>query len=568
MRDQLNTTIQGILQVPIQVHAPSAAQFNASSLTYANTGDVIGFSIWQAIMSSQFYMNYKRMYDSVKLNGFRCKITGNSAASLTLASGLSSVTTAVAWDRNGISGGALRVGVIPPLDTGTLPKTPSPFVRPATTVDSGPARINRLLSYGSVKQKPWSPGNAFTQYISGYAQTAQETQQWVPTEKLDVTYASKVAGEAVKWHVGFPSGLSSAGYRLDVSAADTNVPYTAGSVPFDPVVMVGVFDVPVANPASDPVFTFSVEYKADVSFRGTRSGMAINMGTVPEEQMDQALQTLTATVPAGETMNLVPDEGVLWNQASLTGGPPTVYDRVGVDQVVPNPAAIGGYNVTLLPHTTEVYGNDVDPEAFVVDANPGTEWTPPPVVGPAYARTTVFYEPVKQEPVYVSLERTFTENGHYTGNGVFSGYDITVDVPPVQVKPTITKVRIQFSNGTTRTINLRNFSPAVTEATPYSLEQYQLGIIINTSVSPSFSRIFAAYENTTPSGFGFSPGDRPCISDYSENNPQGDSPSPPRYLELVDSSDKTWVIYTFKEQGTGVQYSDSYSKDMLLFDFE
>lgn len=548
MRDQLNTTIQGILQVPIQVHAPDAAQYNNNTLTYASSGDVVGFSIWQAIMSSQFYMNYKKMYDSVKLNGFRCKITGNSAASLTLASGLSSVTTAVAWDRNGISGLVFRQGAVPD-QAGTLPKTPVPFMRPGTIANTGPARVNRLLSYGSVKQKPWSPGNAFTQYISGYAQTAQETQQWIPTEKLDVTYVSKQAGQNLQWHVGFPSGLAYAGDRLTSTVSDVSIPYTGGSVAFDPVVMLGVFDVPVANPASDPVFTFSVEYKVDVSFRGTRSGLAINMGAVPEEQMDQVLQTLSATVPSGETMNLVPDEGVLWNQATLVGGLPTVYERVGVDQVVPNPEVVGGYTVTLLPHTTEVYGNDVAPEAFVITALPDTHWTPPPVVGPAYARTTVFYEPVKQEPVYSPLERTFIANGHYTGNGVFSGYDLTVNVPGQYLKRTISAVNVMMNTAADEQQSFADFNKAP-DVNPGSVTVRPGQYLVLVEVSALAYFLTFRYENTADSQQPLTAGAYYYVGNYDTANQNF-----PWRAILVDEDGVEFSGYSFYDNNEAVPWN-------------
>lgn len=489
MRDQLNTTIQGVLQVPVQVKSANYGaqnnKFPVDGRTYANTGGAMGFSIWQALMDSQFYRNYKSMYDQVKINGFQCKILGNAAESLTMASGLSSVSVVTAWDRSGIDG-TVESGIVKAFaQDDVFPATPTPFVSPNVMRGAGQngtaegiLQVNRILSYGSAKQKPWSPGNAFTQYVSGYAQTAQEIQQWMQTDKLARSVYSKVAGvNDLTYEYGFPSGLSS--YTNVVTTASTAL---LGSPSFDPVVMLGVFNVPNTSGVV-PVFVFTVEYKISVSFRGSRSGTSINLGT--NDDLASEFRTLEVTVPCNETINIVPDPGIAWNQARLTGDGPVTYDRVGVDTVIPNGA--GGYTVTLLEHTTEVYGDAVNPTSFVIPVEGGANWSPPPVVGPAFARITVFYNPVKQENPYEELETTFTTNGTFYSDRVFSGYRITVNVPTsVQ---SLSSIKIYRFNGgaTVREATLDQLSVRESNLT-FRLDQNDYLVVIRDK--GSYARIF------------------------------------------------------------------------------
>ena len=332
MRDQSNVTLQGIIQVPVVVkNIPSGSdgqQINPSG-SWASTGNATGVSLWQLVMNSQFYNNYKGMYDQMKLNGFRCKILGNSASTLTMASGLSSVNVVTAFDRNGVGGVPITMESQIPTDRALT----SPYIFMNSDPSEQLKTVNQVLTYGSAKSKPWSPGNSFIQYMSGYSQTAQEVQEWIPTDKLRITSLKFDESDAIfHWYLGFPNGIANPGvfttvnYDPEVITGQaqfeiSNSSIAMATVNWDPVLLIGVYNVPIipsAATSAEQTFTFTVEYKVDVSFRGTRAGSVVNP-SASKAMGSEVLQTLSATVQPNQTLTLEPAEGTLWNEAKLTG---------------------------------------------------------------------------------------------------------------------------------------------------------------------------------------------------------------------------------------------------------
>lgn len=498
MRDQSNVTLQGIVQVPVNVTNLNAAP--ATDGAYANLGNAVGVSIWQLAFMSQFYNNYKNMYDQMKLNGFRCKILGNSASSVTMASGLSSVSVVTAFDRNGVQGNPF-VSTVP--EVGSSARS-SYLDLGGTAV----AAVNQVLSYGSAKSKPWSPGNSFNQWISGYAQTAQETQQWIATDKLKTTTVSVTAdGEnRIKtWNLGYPSGLSNPGLftakNVDPEAMDeydANNKYSktaqalaASPIYWDPVLLIGVYNVPAiaAAVAANQTFTFTVEYKIDVSFRGTRSGTITNPAAERVEGTE-ILQTLNVAVDPGEVVNIEPTTGSVWNHAVIEGNPPDsstlnlgtlhagdvidrspplgeYYNRViaqvdaGDVDIVADPVGVDNTG-NLLPGTTDIWPG-IAANSFIVTNDPdGRLFSTPLITGNKFPRqisirinALEYLYPILRAtlvprdepyrfnegpydsayievppPQYDKLVRTFVGNGKFTGEGLYNGYEIYVNSHP------------------------------------------------------------------------------------------------------------------------------------------
>ncbi|WP_373792427.1 hypothetical protein, partial [Jeotgalibaca porci] len=118
----------------------------------ANQGGSL-FNAWRALKNSGFYSNFASMYDQIKLNGVRVKITLLSASS-SIYSATNNPVFVSAWDRNGISGTSSGI----PAPTFTL-----------------------VSSYGSAMTRPLTQGANFgvTRYI--YASTMAEKSQYVAT---------------------------------------------------------------------------------------------------------------------------------------------------------------------------------------------------------------------------------------------------------------------------------------------------------------------------------------------------------------------------------------------------
>lgn len=165
---------------------------------------------WNSLRLSTYFSNYAPMYDQMKIDKIRVKLTGNQAGSA-MTSNISPAVV-LAFDRNGLSLGQ--------------------------TLSS-----STVSTYSSAQLKQWSTGNAFVMYQTIYPSTIMEKGQYIPTESLQD-----------------PS-------EEDVS---TNPCYSLSdpTMPFKPVTLLAV-DMG-STMTSDQTFAFTIEYEYTVTFRGMR----------------------------------------------------------------------------------------------------------------------------------------------------------------------------------------------------------------------------------------------------------------------------------------------------------
>ena len=151
------------------------------------------------------------MYDQVKLNAIKVKITLLSADSSIYSSNANPVLVS-AWDRNGVI------------------RSNTPYEEPFKFVSS----------YGSAITRPLTVGANFgmTRYL--YASTMAEKSQYVPTSKI-VTLAN--------------------GYGES--------PDNTFQIPFKPSLLLGIYSSVASN--TEQTLSFNVEWQFDVTFRGTRN---------------------------------------------------------------------------------------------------------------------------------------------------------------------------------------------------------------------------------------------------------------------------------------------------------
>lgn len=171
----------------------------------ANQG-AVRFNAWQALKNSGFFNNFAQMYDQIRLNGIRIKITLLSATT-SIYSATNNPVFVSAWDRNGTATGA------------------------------GGLTFSEVSSYGSALTRPLTQGANFgvTRYL--YASTMAEKSQYVATSDLD-----SIIGD----------------YEVDGSEANA----------FKPILLMAIYSASTTTAQQE--LKFNIEWTFDVTFRGTR----------------------------------------------------------------------------------------------------------------------------------------------------------------------------------------------------------------------------------------------------------------------------------------------------------
>ena len=190
-------TISRIATVPVTI---SSGQSNGA----------VSINHWDQLRQSTYFPNYSPMYDQMKIDKIRIKITGNQSGTAVTAN-LSPAVVA-AFDRNGLS--------------------PSQQITTAA-----------ISTYSSAQLKQWSTGNAFVMWQSIYPSTIMEKGQYIPTDSLQN-----------------PDSVT--------STVNPCVNESDPTLPFKPITLLGV-DMG-STMSTSQTFAFTVEYEYTVTFRGMR----------------------------------------------------------------------------------------------------------------------------------------------------------------------------------------------------------------------------------------------------------------------------------------------------------
>uniref|UniRef100_A0AAU8H4W9 Cap n=1 Tax=CRESS DNA virus TaxID=3138951 RepID=A0AAU8H4W9_9VIRU len=254
--DTAESVIQGMLNVPITVKTTTSSTFS--------NGNVVALPVWQLMFNSEYWPKMKDLWEEVKITGVECKLLGNSAASTVLASGLSSVGVLVAVDRNGVNGALTPPGFKESDAAGTKRGAYMMYLDGTTS-----SNVNNALAYGTCRTKNWSPGNAFYQYISCYPSSMSEKDPWLNCDDGMANLAVLHTGDPrVTYELGYPNGMTIAAQN---KYEGSNGTYR--SFGFDPVLLIGVYNVPMVAGSTDganQTFTFSLEFKIATCWRGPR----------------------------------------------------------------------------------------------------------------------------------------------------------------------------------------------------------------------------------------------------------------------------------------------------------
>lgn len=337
--DRTDVVLKGMLQIPVEVNVDGSGETKAG-----NNCGMVALPVWQLLQNTKYWSYYKDLFQQVQLSGFSAKITGNNAGSVVLASGLSSVTTFIGYDRNGINGwiDVEKSKVTKDDDVGTYEYMY--MVQYGKKTETMKNKVMAAVSNGTVRQKAWSPGNAFYTHVSCFPSSMTEKQEIVDTANMGNTLVLRVDNENSTdkdmpyriLQVGFPSGLDSSsinsmtqdsivegdgenmGYKLEKNY-NTYLGTAARGVEWDPVILIGVFNVPSSDYSNaKQVFTFTMDFSCMCSFRGTKDG-TWDLGD------NNKKKSITLT---GQTLNLnITENGIIQRMGQ--------YNNVLVDVRVP-----------------------------------------------------------------------------------------------------------------------------------------------------------------------------------------------------------------------------------------
>lgn len=196
-RDAATVTISKITPVLIQIPV-------------GETNAYYVMNHWDQLRQSEFFPHYSPMYDQMKIDKVRLKLTGSVAGTAQTAN--TSPSVVIAFDRNGLDS--------------------------AQVLSSG-----HISTYSSAQLKQWSSGNAFTMYQTIYPSTIMEKGQYIPTQSLTD-----------------PS--------LAVDSSNPCNDLTDPTLPFKPLTLIAV-DLGMTNSAIQS-FGFTIELEYTVTFRGMR----------------------------------------------------------------------------------------------------------------------------------------------------------------------------------------------------------------------------------------------------------------------------------------------------------
>lgn len=278
----------------------------------------IAISHWDELRKSQFFPNYSSMYDQMRLDKTRIKITGSSA--VTNGNPYDSPSIVLAFDRNGLNSTQYV----------KLPNTQVPSTKPAVAFPDP----NLVSTYSSAQTRQWSSGNSFSMYQTVYPSTIQEKGQYIATGALQAPID--------------PSTIT--GNIPDSEFANPCSFWQHQSYPFKPVTLLAVR---LPQPTEEQnVYIFNIEFEFTVTFRGMRKpGIAASSKSL---QNDLLLTPYSDTIVSNGIVHVTPDEV----SSSAKG-----FSSIDINVNVPQEAAP---DPDIQPHTITL--TDLNfPKTFEID---------------------------------------------------------------------------------------------------------------------------------------------------------------------------------------------------------
>ena len=318
-RDSATVVINRIAPFNVYIYGD---YYEAAGLGGTAVG-AIAISHWDELRKSQFFPNYSSMYDQMRLDKTRIKITGSSAVSG--ESPYDSPSIILAFDRNGLN--STQYVKLPNTQVSSN-KSPVAFPDP-----------NLVSTYSSAQTRQWSSGNSFSMYQTVYPSTIQEKGQYIATGALVApTDPATITGSIPDSEFSNPCSF-----------------WQHQSYPFKPITLLAVR---LPKPTELPnVYIFNIEFEFTVTFRGMRKpGIAASSKSI---QNDLLLTPYSDTIVSNGIVHVTPDE-----VSSTAKGFSSIDINVNVPQEAAPDPDIQPHTITLtdlnFPKTFEIDTEEPD----------------------------------------------------------------------------------------------------------------------------------------------------------------------------------------------------------------
>nr|QNJ57244.1 capsid protein [Cressdnaviricota sp.] len=313
-RDSATVVINRIAPFNVYIYG----EYYKASLGGTTFG-AIAISHWDELRKSQFFPNYSSMYDQMRLDKTRIKITGSSAVSND--NPYDSPSIILAFDRNGLNSTQFVK-----LPNSQVPSSFSPVAFPDP---------NLVSTYSSSQTRQWSSGNSFSMYQTVYPSTIQEKGQYIATGALVAPVdPSTITGNIPDSEFSNPCSF-----------------WQHQSYPFKPITLLAVrLPQPVQT---NNTYIFNIEFEFTVTFRGMRKpGIAASSKSL---QNDLLLTPFSDTIVSNGIVHVTPDEV----SSSAKG-----FSSIDINVNVPQESAP---DPDIQPHTITL--TDLNfPKTFEIDA--------------------------------------------------------------------------------------------------------------------------------------------------------------------------------------------------------
>lgn len=249
-----------------------------------NTG-TYALNIWDLLRKSEFYQSYSNMYDQVKINSIRVKLTPKS---YTISSNnqYKAFTICTAWDRSGLSAEQLQL-------IQTVGSPDSNIIGNRDNNDGIYVSVSAedVATYSSAITKSLNPNTNTSIVRSIYPSSLQEKAAYVNTADLDDWYQSYDSNTGRYYGIKSPNIVTGrsidtgnqilAAYPLETANSnlrDTNPAYLleSPSFPFKPTLLVATMDKSDMEIEKNNItMTFNIEADIGVTFRGLRKASIV-----------------------------------------------------------------------------------------------------------------------------------------------------------------------------------------------------------------------------------------------------------------------------------------------------
>ena len=258
-----------------------------------NTG-VYALNIWDLLRRSEFYQSYASMYDQVKIDRIKIKLTPINWTFDTQTGGMKAITIVTAWDRSGLSQEQVVIN-----------GKPSEFAANnviGTDEDSDGLYVTMnddICTYSSAQTRNLNPGSSLSISRFLYPSSMQEKSQYINTadlkewyEKYDSINGRYYGIPLAGWVIGNPANIGESivdsnviiGAVEDTNAVKNNPCYLLedSGVSFKPTLLIGCqtnselanHDVQENVILENPV-TFNLEADIVCTFRGLRKATIV-----------------------------------------------------------------------------------------------------------------------------------------------------------------------------------------------------------------------------------------------------------------------------------------------------